>query len=447
MLLLFLYPKLGKKEEKMRDILYIGADKYYNLKADMAPRNKIDAVNFELNTINKDYDEIYKKELKLYEFNDRGEVGVENNVLKFASYVNEWKDAEGKLIFNDFTLGDLTFTDKIFCAKDGTNVYIAVIVEPQQNFVYDTKLDVFVEEIYSVKDSLGNTPIETPHPWVSVPTTMVDENIPRYKQPVIGNLTGLSANAYSVKYINEKQALLLMHAQIQPNQDSVQYTKSINIRVSAGTWSAKKDTVYYVLDENENAVLLEQNPDGTFKGKTPRYPFKYTTNELLSYNTKYSTALLHQRIAKELLEGYKYGRKSVEFELEDTELGYGNYHGDYNDSIAKKPVSALQIGDVFLLHDINKDEFVGGVYRKSIELNSNIPGAIRSIQIPRQYQITTIEYCYDGTMSYRIEALEVPFSAAMDTSLANGKFEYHIDEDTTTEIVAIILSATRSQPN
>ena len=65
----------------MSNIVYIGPDKYANLKSDLITKNKVDAVSFEFTSIEKRHEEVFSYDLKVS--NKDFESGLDN--LHFSS--------------------------------------------------------------------------------------------------------------------------------------------------------------------------------------------------------------------------------------------------------------------------------------------------------------------------------------------------------------------------
>ena len=70
-------------------IKLLGPSQYCNLKADMLSRNKIDAVNFELNNIDVKYEELLNLELNVIEQVTEKENGTETKKLVQKVYIFE----------------------------------------------------------------------------------------------------------------------------------------------------------------------------------------------------------------------------------------------------------------------------------------------------------------------------------------------------------------------
>ena len=76
----------------MNELLHFTPALYYNLKADMIARNKIDGINFELNEISEAFDEQYKDDINIYKKNDNVVEKADDSVKEFGTsdYTSEY---------------------------------------------------------------------------------------------------------------------------------------------------------------------------------------------------------------------------------------------------------------------------------------------------------------------------------------------------------------------
>jgi hypothetical protein len=314
----------------------------------MMARNKIDAVNFDLNNVRVKYEEILNFDLKIYEMKNGAAKPTlkEEQIISKEKLIEEWK---GQLVHEpnadvfpmikelEYNKLEHEFVNKCFALLDGSNLYVALIVEPSDSLVFDTRIDAYIEQ--NRKNEANAEPQKPFYNSLNQNLAYIDGLL--YHEKIVGTMykTNIlipnTENEFSIKYFNEKQLIFYFKFEIFTVPESYQkanfYTESITFSIRARTWSADKTTHHYRLSDNGlYADEIEQKPDGTFKGAIPKYPFEYPSNELLQYDTKlFDNDLMHQTIAKELLKTYRNGRRMAEFDLPDVAIYHCDQYGAY----------------------------------------------------------------------------------------------------------------------
>lgn len=395
----------------MKKIKYIGPDKYFNMKADLIVKNKIDCVHFDVNYVIKQREEILSKEIILYEF-ENDSPKFDNNKIQFAKGIQQFNDFDDEATY--WNLCEIeAFKDKHFYCLDRTTFYAALLIESKNNITYDSLIDNILIEYHSVNIDEEDKKISTNETIQKISKSIYDERI-------INTLNGMSPNTSKIKLINEKQAFVYYKVSLTGQQTRIDYTKSLNISITADTWNTNKRGMYYILDHENEVTELLQKPDGNFDRITPKNIFNYPSSELTQYEIFDSAGnVLIKQIAKEILLNYKFGRRTIEFELPLTTLKYVDYKGEKVETFDSS-VLDIKLGESVIIGD-EYGQFVGGIYK--VNEMYNIRAEVkRTIEVPKQYEVTNIEYKYDGGLTIAIKAIENPFSESVDFALTNGKF-------------------------
>ena len=454
-------------------IKLLGPSQYCNLKADMLSRNKIDAVNFELNNIDVKYEELLNLNLSVLEYNKDSKL-LENKVYKLKSgnengkyqltyydkgNTNEdiaieidegiWNYSEDQLCsFQYHQIEDL-FTDKYFAFIDGNVLNIAILIEPSDKLVFDSNIDIILEqENYR---NLDNDP-----KFYTYSKQVPDYNTNLlYSEHIFDELKNANflvddvaslqkIEPLKIKYINEKQLIFYFKFNILNTNSAFEtnYTEYINFSIRGRTWTANKTTHGYRMtgdnlsaeeieqDENgQSATSIMQNPDGTFAGPVPKYPFDYHSNEILQYNTKVSNGLMHKYVAKELLTQYKSGRRCVEFDLPDVEIRFCDQYGEIDNEYEPTRTNGMSVGDELIIMEkyLDTERAIGGIYRDVKMWDKMDEKGLVAVNIPRRFVVTNIEYNYNGGLLHHIKALEISFATADAKARNNGQFPILID--------------------
>lgn len=396
-------------------LLHFTPSTYTNLKADLIARNKIDGVSFELNDIIEAFGEQYKGDVNIYK-DQSSQVALDDNVAQ----KNFSTDAEAiNHIKNEFKAKkDVRVVNT---AGGVTTLFIAMEIKTKERLIHNPQFKALIEKT----KKMGSNDIEEG----------------RYNLCAVVPGIQFDADMLNIQIVNDSKIYIFFRTNIT-NIDASQYTKKLAILIEADGWSKLKKNVSYVLGSNGNLVEVVENENGTLSRKMD-FPFKYPSNDFLQYNITYempggqidlyvgkTDGLWHKYIALDLLNNYKYGRRTVSFEVPETEFSYCSIRGDLldknNNPLPKdtngKPIgvpkttdiTGLKIGTRFLISerewtDDKKTKFAGGSYRETLIYKQ---GETPPIDLPRQYQITNLEYKYNGSFTVSIKALEIPYALA-----------------------------------
>ena len=239
----------------MNDLIYFGPDKYYNLKADLIARNKIDGVIFELNEISEAFGQQYGGDFELYK---NASLETDEKILKRTQGDESLLIAEIRNLF--------AVNKRVEVINNSNTYYLALEIKPDNRLVYKPRYKVIAEKIRyrnqstveeNISDFLNN------HTEITIPTFTND--------------------TVNIQYIDDSKINIFFKTSLFASTN--QYTKKISIVLEAEGWSADKKTYAYMLDGGGNLEEVTQGSDGSFNRRM-EFPFTYPVTDLLQPATR-----------------------------------------------------------------------------------------------------------------------------------------------------------------